>query len=168
MQYSQSLNGAHVCLFVCFCICFLMIWTWVHADRVAFLIDLTPLCLLTSVLLIMIFCTIIMKKKEKDSGEYYNPHHALGRMEIQADCDFLQVIFVKTQNWNFWPLPLAYNFTSRRLRKAFNSWRISNMVFAQNRMSSEEGWKMFLFIAFKTLVYKHLYLINFSLNYSSD
>lgn len=39
-----------------------------------------------------------MKKKEKDSGEYYNPHHTLGRMEIQADCDFLQAIFVKTQN----------------------------------------------------------------------
>lgn len=143
---------------------FVMIWTSVHAETVAFLTGFTPLCLLRWVLLIVVFSTISMDRMEGTlwrvlsspscTWESWN----LGRLWL------LEV----TQNWTFFPLALAYTFIPR-LRKAFDGWTISyRNVFIQNRMSSEEKWKNVLFIAFKTLVYKHLYLINFTLNYSSD
>jgi len=46
-----------------------MIGTSVHAETVAFLIDFTPLCLLRSILLIVVFCGIGMDEDERDPLE---------------------------------------------------------------------------------------------------
>lgn len=60
---------------------FLMIWTSVHAETVAFLIDFTPLCMLRSILLIVVFCAIRMDKNERDPLESIIPIMYLGELK---------------------------------------------------------------------------------------
>lgn len=99
------------------------------------------------------------------SGDYYYTPHVNQRIEALADFDFLEV----TQNWAFFPLAFATPLHQEESEKILVAWESTiEMCFYGTEWALKKSGKMFLLVAFKTLLYKHLYLINFTLSNSSD